>query len=103
MQKQAGEGRQSEGFLIRHGQHARQPQAHGTHEGVRTGPKRVGTSTPHLGAGLELNVRLEADDGFVIHGEFSASNALSKRRELAVPSIALLIGVGDAQQRLLPE
>ena len=67
VKQKAGEHRQAERLVIRHGQHARQTEADGADVRVRLRAKRIGAAAPHLRFRLELDVCFQADDRFVFH------------------------------------
>ena len=103
-------------LLVGHRQHARMPQADRADVGVGRLAEGDLAAAEHLGAGAQLHVDLEADDGFPAAGRPPGAPAPPCRRRRAPPRAharhlrqrrdrrhlqRLLEGVGRVQQPLL--
>src|SRR5207245_6773799 len=80
-QRQAQLDRRVDARAVRPRQRARQPQAHRADVRVGLGAELHGASAEHLAAGVQLEVALEADYGFVGH-----ANSVSWARARAARS-----------------
>jgi hypothetical protein len=67
---ESGEGGEAEGLIVHDGEGAGEAEADGADIRIRLGAVLDRAGAEHLGAGLELDVNLEADGGDVVgHGK----------------------------------